>query len=66
MQLSEALSEDEIERRCAFAREYGALLEGIPGVMNVAWCSTNRKLSILSLHRNTRITRGVEIMINTF
>jgi hypothetical protein len=35
MQLSQPLSEDGIARRHAVAREYGALLEETPGVLNV-------------------------------
>jgi hypothetical protein len=39
MQVSQPLSEDGIARRYAFAREYVALLEDNPGVLDVTWFS---------------------------
>jgi hypothetical protein len=35
MQLNQPLSEDRIEKRYVFAREYGTLLEDNPGVLNI-------------------------------
>jgi hypothetical protein len=37
MKLSQPLSERRRAKRCSFAREYGALLEDNPGVLNVTW-----------------------------
>jgi hypothetical protein len=39
MQLSQPLSEHGMGRRRGFAREYGTLLEEIPGGLNVTWLS---------------------------
>jgi hypothetical protein len=36
--------EDGLAIRYAFAREYGALLEGSPGVLNVTWFSAKRPI----------------------
>jgi hypothetical protein len=37
MQLSQPLSEDGIARHCTFSRDYFALLEDSPGVLNDTW-----------------------------
>jgi hypothetical protein len=43
MQLSQLLSQDGIARYYAFAREYRALLEDIPGVSNATWFSNEAR-----------------------
>jgi hypothetical protein len=44
--LSQPLSEDGIGRHYALAREYAALLEDSPGVLNVTWFSDEAHLHL--------------------
>jgi hypothetical protein len=46
MRLSRPLSEDGTARRYAFAREYGGLLDDSPGVLNVAWFSSEAQFHL--------------------
>jgi hypothetical protein len=49
MQLSQSLSKDGIARRYAFAREYGALLENSPCVLNVTWFSDEERFHLYTI-----------------
>jgi hypothetical protein len=46
IQLSQQFSGDGMARNCAFASEYGALLEDNPGVLNVTWFSDEAHLHL--------------------
>jgi hypothetical protein len=68
MQLSQPLSKHGIERRRGFAREYGALLEEIPGVLNVTWFSNEAHFQLNSYTKKqlTKVLSNFVLLLPKF